>query len=321
MGPRQSRKGFQMASFLEGLLRFDEVGKRQSYTCGLSEINDKRDYVSHERFVNEPRTGVFQYRKREWFFKPGDWRGEHWKPISRSLGPGQIWLTGHSDGEFDFLDFVRAKAAGANLVLAGNFSGTNRLGAMFGGVPLPLGPQLSELQDSPLSEAFSMASPFQARDVLVYSNFLPGTAPALRGYLSRLVPELPHVRAGRYNFSSEGRAQFLQEIGTSKFTLCPEGNGLDTHRFWEVLYLGGIPVVIRGSYSDRVAKLFGLPALALNNWDDLRNVRALEEQAFAYAGKLDDFNPSALRGSRWIENIHSFRRASARQPGAPSDVG
>jgi len=27
-----------------------------------------------------------------------------------------------------------------------------------------------------------------------------------------------------------------------KFVLCPEGNGTDTHRTWETLYVGSIPI-------------------------------------------------------------------------------
>lgn len=34
-----------------------------------------------------------------------------------------------------------------------------------------------------------------------------------------------------------------QWINQSNFVLCPEGNGLDTYRFWETLYLGAVPVV------------------------------------------------------------------------------
>lgn len=34
-----------------------------------------------------------------------------------------------------------------------------------------------------------------------------------------------------------------QWINQSKFVLCPDGNGLDSYRIWESLYLGAIPVV------------------------------------------------------------------------------
>lgn len=37
---------------------------------------------------------------------------------------------------------------------------------------------------------------------------------------------------------------YLYELSRHYFCLCPRGNGMDTHRFWEALYLGVIPVVI-----------------------------------------------------------------------------
>ena len=35
--------------------------------------------------------------------------------------------------------------------------------------------------------------------------------------------------------------QYLSDINNSKFTICPWGNGYDTHRLWESLYLKSIP--------------------------------------------------------------------------------
>mmetsp|Transcript_8247 Transcript_8247/g.15559 ORF Transcript_8247/g.15559 Transcript_8247/m.15559 type:complete len:417 (+) Transcript_8247:137-1387(+) len=46
------------------------------------------------------------------------------------------------------------------------------------------------------------------------------------------------------SFTHEG---WLRAIVAHRFTLCPFGHGLDTHRLWEVLLLGGIPVVRRSS--------------------------------------------------------------------------
>lgn len=40
---------------------------------------------------------------------------------------------------------------------------------------------------------------------------------------------------------------FFNAVSTHRFTLCPWGNGLDTHRLYEVLVMGGIPVVRKSS--------------------------------------------------------------------------
>jgi hypothetical protein len=47
---------------------------------------------------------------------------------------------------------------------------------------------------------------------------------------------------------------------------CPAGEGVDTHRFWETLYLGSVPIVLRGQLS---AMYENLPVIQLNAWTDL----------------------------------------------------
>ena len=51
-----------------------------------------------------------------------------------------------------------------------------------------------------------------------------------------------------------------------KFVACPRGNGLDTHRFWETLYRGSIPIVLRSNWSEMISEL-GIPVLMVDKWD------------------------------------------------------
>ena len=51
-----------------------------------------------------------------------------------------------------------------------------------------------------------------------------------------------------------------------KFVACPQGNGIDTHRFWETLYRGSIPVVLRSNWSAKINEL-GVPVIELTSWD------------------------------------------------------
>jgi hypothetical protein len=50
------------------------------------------------------------------------------------------------------------------------------------------------------------------------------------------------------------------------FVACPRGNGTDTHRFWETLYRGSIPVVKRTKWSDSLKSL-DIPFIELSSWD------------------------------------------------------
>ena len=38
-------------------------------------------------------------------------------------------------------------------------------------------------------------------------------------------------------------AEYRDDLEKYKYVLCPPGNGIQTHRLWEAMYFGSIPVV------------------------------------------------------------------------------
>ena len=60
--------------------------------------------------------------------------------------------------------------------------------------------------------------------------------------------------------------EYLANVADHKFMICPEGSGIDCHRFWECLYLGTIPVVKK---CVNVMFYKHLPVLIINDWDEL----------------------------------------------------
>ena len=65
---------------------------------------------------------------------------------------------------------------------------------------------------------------------------------------------------------------YIQALSTFKFAICPEGNGIDTHRFWECLYLKVIPICPRNIVTEYYSKMF--PVVLLDRWEDL-NIDAI----------------------------------------------
>jgi hypothetical protein len=54
----------------------------------------------------------------------------------------------------------------------------------------------------------------------------------------------------------------------SKYALCPRGYGVDTHRFYECIYLGCVPIVLRtNTVFDRLYREF--PCLVVERWADV----------------------------------------------------
>ena len=50
-----------------------------------------------------------------------------------------------------------------------------------------------------------------------------------------------------------------------KYVICPPGNGIDTHRLWEALYMKCIPIVLK----HRIYENYDLPIIQVNKWEDI----------------------------------------------------
>lgn len=60
---------------------------------------------------------------------------------------------------------------------------------------------------------------------------------------------------------------YIEELAQYKFCASPQGNGVDTHRMWECLYLGVIPVVVRNPILQRWFS--GLPILWIDSFQQV----------------------------------------------------
>lgn len=72
---------------------------------------------------------------------------------------------------------------------------------------------------------------------------------------------------------------YLELLATYKFNLCPEGNGIDTHRFWESLMMKSIPIVLKSNTIEQFTK-FDIPCLVLNDWSELKNYTRADYENF-----------------------------------------
>jgi len=61
--------------------------------------------------------------------------------------------------------------------------------------------------------------------------------------------------------------EYLIELKRHKYAICPEGNGIDTHRFWECLYMNTIPICLKNNITQYYKNLF--PMVLLDKWSEL----------------------------------------------------
>jgi hypothetical protein len=60
--------------------------------------------------------------------------------------------------------------------------------------------------------------------------------------------------------------EYLEHLSKHKYAICPPGNGMDSHRIWECLYLGVIPIVKRSVFTELLSKEY--PCVILDSWKD-----------------------------------------------------
>lgn len=118
-------------------------------------------------------------------------------------------------------------------------------------------------------------------------------------YLNRAIPKFRKILVGPFGMTHPERKELLEVVSRDtpnvttlrkritawqysrlsqqyEFIACPRGNGIDTHRFWESLYRGSIPVVKRSLWGQMIEEL-GLPIVQLNSWQEIHQLNLERE--------------------------------------------
>jgi hypothetical protein len=105
--------------------------------------------------------------------------------------------------------------------------------------------------------------PSSERHIEIYSNFLKNTNYEARTKCLKAFEGDPRVV--RKEPDQRTQEEYYDDLCHSKFVLCPEGTGIDTHRVYEALACGSTPVVLHSTLDHLYEKL---PVCILNSWSD-----------------------------------------------------
>ena len=109
-----------------------------------------------------------------------------------------------------------------------------------------------------------------------------------------------------YNSKRVSFEQYIKDIKSHRFIICPPGNGIDCHRIWGSLIMDSIPLVEKSTamsyYSD-------LPIIFIGKWDDL-NEDFLEEQYRKIAKKK--YNLEKMYFSYWEKRIKDLKNNNVK---------
>ena len=134
---------------------------------------------------------------------------------------------------------------------------------------------------------------------LLYVNHRVETYPPVRSKLYPMFEGKPWATVHR-PFTGAERGRFLDELCDHKFVLCPRGNGIDTHRVWEALCCGVIPIVQRHYTHESISAL--LPVLIADRFEDL--TESLLERTWD-TWNQQTWQWDALRTDWWIRRMRA----------------
>jgi len=129
--------------------------------------------------------------------------------------------------------------------------------------PLPIGLQNKQWGAEKIDQLVSIGKNIMKTNIL-YANFSAHTHPGRAAALSA-------TRELQYATVELGvdYERYLKNLAKHKFCMCPRGNGIDTHRFWEAQYLDSIPVIL---WRDWTSAYSEFPVLILDNWGELKEL-------------------------------------------------
>ena len=122
-----------------------------------------------------------------------------------------------------------------------------------------------------LYEMYNNKKPFNDKLTKLFISFF-GNTHSSRSNINNIFKNLKYVDFGeKMNFED-----YLKKINDYKFVLCPRGNGLDTHRFCEILLMGSVPIVEKNGLYDLYEKF---PCIIVDNFNEV-NYKMLQDYTF-----------------------------------------
>jgi hypothetical protein len=219
---------------------------------------EEKDIITTDRYLFFCRDNNFCYIKTDYFYiGQFNWRGNlHPELISNRC------VVGHSD--YPIVDTISNYF---DLIICIN-KDTDNVNTY--GIPLGVCNDTNESHLHPIfgnnSDIIDISKKQIDKKNLSYLNFNISNYPNDRQLVSDLFSNKNWVLNGNINQSSTGRRKYLEEIKSSKFVFCPRGNGIDTHRIWESLYMGSIPIV---KYESAHHLFTDLPILFIKDWNEI----------------------------------------------------
>ncbi len=266
--------------------------------------NLKNDLISTDKYMTHCRDCLTCfYFNSSLLFRSDYYNSIFVQRLGKSLIPPSknTLVMGHSDKRINFFVYFYARKFGFKSVWSVNASNFN---PYLNSIPIGLTNKNENseihhiLGDSDLiTEALKEPKDKNFKGT-IYANFTIDKARHKRIKLKQILNSMG-IEISNPTFTTQGRLEYLKNCRKSNFVLCPVGNGVDTHRIWETLYVGGIPIIKSHTVLNKL--VMELPVLVLQDWEELKDRNFLE---YSYEKmQRGHYNYSKLSSTYWIKKF------------------
>jgi hypothetical protein len=162
-------------------------------------------------------------------------------------------------------------------------------------------------------DCFSQNFNKKDREILVYGNFSLNTS-WIRKAIHLFIKDNPLYTLENIGIRGKNGSKrswfmsnddFFNRLRSSKFVICPRGTAPDSFRFYDALYCGAIPIVIKDPMYDQFDHS-ELPILFLDHQKDYQKITEdfLNKQYSILSKKIKPYYKT-LDFNHWIEKIKS----------------
>lgn len=160
-------------------------------------------------------------------------------------------------------------------------------------IPIPIGIANEEWPHGDTKTLQLVIDKSYEKKQLMYANFNLSTNTKQRKYcLKHIKPEFIEN-----NVSFE---TYLKHTAESYFSICPLGNGIDSHRIWESLYLKTIPIAENTLNASLLKDKHRLPIILIDDWLDIENLYCNLNHSL-YMKYMSSFDINSLDINRMIK--------------------
>lgn len=214
-------------------------------------FSDKCKWVVDSRYPDRPVFNYLQASSGDWVFINGDYLGRVLSQLPIFPVKRFTFIIHNTDQSFDAPKLNRLVSHAKHIYAINTKTWLHpKL------TTIPIG-----FVDRQLPFLSTFTPPSYERTIEIYMNFTIGTNMTQRNQCIETYKNDPRVVVKQNRTVPE----YYDDLCRSKYVLCPEGTGIDTHRVYESILCGTIPVVLRNSLAHLYEKL---PVCILDKWTD-----------------------------------------------------